>query len=472
MRKYSIQNWQLAVDTFTKLAAKKSYAERFRLEYFQYISGHGSTKQNLKRYLSHWLSFLNIYRHLITQQLFRKRVKLADHKFIVFISTNPSFIKTVSPVINLLLEHGEKPLILCGANHYKALKNLLPESIFQHVHICESITVANKFTSFLKLFAAPFFAFKDAIWFGFQPVEKAGAAASNFARYALVHHYYSKSLTDQFNRQKYTIIGAVDYWFWESLLFTTAKDTISNSIVLQHGKLSDLYYPLFAKKFYAWGEADYEEMTQKYLAKPEEIVKAGSPYFDNLYKQILKETSGPKSESRKHIVFYAQPYGEHKSMSPQHYIEVLNWVNTLKNKLEDYDVSLKLHPFDKADFYRKNAKNINILNGDLISALESTKIMLTVDSTTALEAAVAKIPAIQCLPLNHAVYSDMSPTGLTLKAESQEELLDLVNKLLTDKAFSEQTIYASTQALNYYFYHLGHSLDFIAGQLGLDQKKD
>lgn len=472
MRKYSVKNWGLAVETLEKLSARKNYVIRFRLEYFQYLSSHGNAMKSLKNASLNWLSFFNIYRHLITNQLFKKRIKLSDYRFVVFISTNPSFIKTVSPVINILLERGVKPLILCGGNHYHQLNNLLPQSIFQHVHICESVYVGNRFNSFFRLVSAPFLAVKDAIWFAFQPVEKAGSAANNFARYALVHHYFSNAFTKQFNQKKLTLLAAVDYWFWESLLFTTAKDTISNSIVLQHGKLSDLYYPLLAKQFYAWGEADYEEMTEKYLAKPEEIIKAGSPYFDNLYKTILKETSNTERKSRKKIVFYAQPYGEHKSMSPEYYIEVLNWVNTLKSKLTDYDVSLKLHPFDKAVFYKKNAESLSILEGDLISALEQTEIMLTVDSTTALEAAVAHIPAIQCLPLNHAVYSDMSHTGLTLKTQTQEELFKLINKLLTDKAFFDETIYASSQALNYYFYNLGHSLEFIAEQLGLAPKND
>ena len=88
---------------------------------------------------------------------------------------------------------------------------------------------ADKFTSFLKLAAAPFLAIKDDLWFGFQPVEKSFSALSNFARYSLVHHYFSDALIRQFNQKKITLIGAVDYWFWESLLFTTAKENSPSS---------------------------------------------------------------------------------------------------------------------------------------------------------------------------------------------------------------------------------------------------
>ncbi|RYD83625.1 MAG: hypothetical protein EOP53_00310 [Sphingobacteriales bacterium] len=471
MREYSIKNWEKAISDIAKIAVEKKYAERFRLEYFQLISNHTSATKSLENALLHWLSFFNIYRHLITNQLFAKRIKLTDYKHVIFISTNPSFIKTVSPIINLLLERGEKPLILCGGNHYKTLKKILPQSIFQHTHICESIFIANKLSSFLKLLAAPFLAVKDAGWFAFQPVEKAVSCSSNFARYALVHHYFSKSLTSQFNEKKYTIIGAVDYWFWESLLFTTARATQSKSIVLQHGKLSDLYYPLFAKEFYAWGEADYVEMTEKYLAKPEEIVKAGSPYFDNLYEKILERNPIQKDYKKKNVVFFAQPYGEHKSMSPEYYAEVLGWINSLKNNFPDCNISLKLHPFDKTEFYEKYLGDITINNGNLLDILLETDILLTVDSTTALEAAVAKIPAIQCLPNKQTVYSDMSSTGLTLKAQTFEELTNLIDKLLHDKAFFEQTIYASSKALNYYFYNLGHSIDRIAELLELEKSK-
>lgn len=76
---------------------------------------------------------------------------------------------------------------------------------------------------------------------------------------------------------------------------------------------------------------------------------------------------------------------------------------------------------------------------------------------------------IQCLPIGQNVFSDMSQTGLTLKAQNESELFILVDKLLNNKAFYEQTIYASAKALDFYFYNLGHSLEKIAELLKLDE---
>jgi hypothetical protein len=424
-----------------------------------------SGKTSLKKLLINLLGFLSIVRYIYLNQVSRRKKLPVDARYVFPISDSASFLKTVLPVIRGLLDHGLEPFILCPANHYKKLTNSLAPDIAERLIVFEQVDTGRSLLSIHFAMLGSFLAsIWDMLWLLFQPIQKKAVSATGFGRYALTSRYFGKYWHNFFQEKNRMLIGANDYWFWESLLFTAAEPNSSESVVIQHGKLSDLYYPLFAKRFFAWGQADRDMMINEFDARPEEIVVTGSSYFDTVYHKFdhLAEND---SAQKDWIVFLSQPFHSHTSFAKRHYDHAVEWFYGLTSIAHGKELLLKMHPFDKAAFYSDRPASVQITEADIVTTMQRATIVLFLDSTASYEAAMAGVVSVQCLEESATAFNDQSETGLAIRVKSMKELQDVVAMLLNDTAFYREALSKSRAALDYYFANLGHANEAIIRQL-------
>src|SRR6185437_8693264 len=309
-------------------------------------------------------------------------------KYIVHLSDSNSFLKTILPVCEMLLEHKCEPIFLCPANHYSRLMARLGRETTSRLFRYEQVQIhRNKVKAFLNLLRAFALSFLDTIWFIFQPVKRSFSTYLSFGRHSFVHHYSDRFWMKYFNTDKKIFVAAEDQYLWEVALFDNIHVTQSLSYVFQHGKLSDAYYPTAAKQFCTYGIIDFNKMIKEFKASPSEILDIGSPCFDKIYNHYH---DNPVTANHEHlcITFFAQPFYRVVATSTANYLSALDWFYELSanKRLNNYKFILKLHPHDLPSFYSSRPPNIEIAHDNLLSLIEKSLFTLTVDSSSIFEA--------------------------------------------------------------------------------------
>jgi len=462
MRTYTLPEWKYAVETTKNLSRTKKYAERFRHDYFVLIGTKKDFKSRSKFFLFNLLIYFNHLRYILIRQLIKSNNSILDAKYNFFLENNPSYIKTVAPVAERLIQNGEEVIILCPVNHYNILFESLKPELRNVLFVLEDAKIAN---SKVKVFGIIIFAFLksilDGFWFMTLPVAGRFFFATDFMKFGLSHYCYNDYWANYFNGKKRYLIAANEFRYWESLLFVTCRDTISQSIILAHGRETEISYPIFAKKRFTWGSHDVDLLVNTYGADPSEVEAIGSPYFDRIYQEIASNKTHNSGITNEYIVFYGQPNYKARSQDTYEYDQVLEWFYNLSKSIPSKKFMIKLHPFDDLSYYKNAPENIVISRETILKSMEKCFIMLTVDSNSMLEAAVYGIPVIQCIALGSKVSSDYSGSGVSVRASTEDELNKLCIRLIENTQFYEDMINKSRLALNEYFANLGHSLDAI-----------
>jgi len=463
MRAFRVAGWEYSLKKLERISKKKHYAERFRFEYYIFLSGKSKKKDAFQSVVENILGYLNEVRLIIKHQLFQAKNPIKDHRVIVFLSNNNSFLKTIVPIVKRLIQEGENPLLICAANHLQPLTaNSLSIGFGDRLQIAEQIEAyQGPLKKTAMICYAVFRSTVDLLWFAFQPIKMSGTASFAFWKYALLHHYYSPFWHTMLKENHLKILSADDQYAWESLIIDNAHDTQSETFIFQHGKISELYYPSFAKKLCLWGSMDKKVMLDEYGATDTELVNIGSPYFDNVFNEVgQKNKSG--NRQTKYITFLGQPFYRAWYQTVPFYQQALDWFYKLsENKSFDLQFIFKPHPHDHMAFYTNMPASVKILNENILSILYESLIIVTIDSTSMLEAAACQRPTIQVLPAGSEVFIDETHTKIAIKAETWEQFETLTHKLNDDPAFYSQTVEDSSKALELYFFNLGHSLEKI-----------
>lgn len=215
------------------------------------------------------------------------------------------------------------------------------------------------------------------------------------------------------------------------------------SLVLQHGVTHYPYgyVPVSSTKIAAWGEISCEWLMKHGVPK-EKIVLTGCPRFDPLALKTFIKTDVHKilqiEKSKEIIVLTTEPgWGLGKRSVPYTAINAMHY-------FPDKHLVIKLHPDDEGEIYEEIKKevgpeNITIVRDiDLNSLLDESIVLVTVSSTTALEAMLLDQPVII---LNLKDLPETIPyvkSGSAIGVYKPEDLVPTIKKALYDQTVRKE----------------------------------
>ena len=165
--------------------------------------------------------------------------------------------------------------------------------------------------------------------------------------------------------------------------------------------------------------------------KVKKVFATGNPSFDKTLRLFLeqKHNQMEKDMQRKTICFLSQNY-PYKFMLLNKIIEI--------SKKKKYKLIIKIHPNEKKEDYFNNLGNelteVSIEDSNLYENILKSDIVITVDSTSSLEAIILDKPVIG----RKNKFVPFKQMGIGLEYENIDELEELVDKALYDKKIIEE----------------------------------
>ncbi|MGC1310055.1 MAG: hypothetical protein WA885_22735 [Phormidesmis sp.] len=164
------------------------------------------------------------------------------------------------------------------------------------------------------------------------------------------------------------------------------------TIVLQHGLDCEQYClnEAYASVIAVWGNARKQRYQASSQQQPARIQVTGNPEYDcvRLPEQL--------STSREHWLWTTRPHGPQKcyspSRTPQEGLDMLEAILTALERTETARLTIKPHPLDYIDLYSmqvekyKLGDRVTISRDSLLTALPQADIVISEDSTAAMEA--------------------------------------------------------------------------------------
>ena len=216
------------------------------------------------------------------------------------------------------------------------------------------------------------------------------------------------------------------------------------TVLISHG----IYFPIEAyipkcKHVAVWGPKFKDYMILKGL-DAQQVAVTGAPNYDALTKLDSKEDLRRElclPESKTIVTFATQPFSD--QIRKELTYEVLRSTKDLNEVL----LIIKPHPRENLNLYRKflresdadiSPDKIILMRGvDISKLLKASDLLITVNSTVALEASVIGTPV---LTLNFTEQKDLfySQEGGAVGIEKTEALTDIVYKALYDEKFKEK----------------------------------
>ncbi len=174
------------------------------------------------------------------------------------------------------------------------------------------------------------------------------------------------------------------------------------------------------------------------------LVLTGQPRFDrlvnetfdtNLFRLILKI---PKD--KKIVTLCTQPFVEYKMWTPETRKQFLSFVYKSIKELPNYQFVIKLHPIDIFEDYKKvlsdidaNHKILLYKEIDLYRLISISDIVMTVNSTVALEAMIINKPVIIIDFYNQSSDMPYVTSGAVSVVCSPKSLTDQIKRLSDEK---------------------------------------
>jgi hypothetical protein len=222
--------------------------------------------------------------------------------------------------------------------------------------------------------------------------------------------------------------------------------------------MGEFNYPMLAKKYWVWGKHDFDVMTQQFLADKNAIEIVGSAHFDAFANKVNQQIN---SGEKKYITFFTQPYFKYKALGNGLYEQVVKWFLALENvaKKHNKQLLIKWHQLDNESFYPFINKDIKTSRESLDKVLSETCIGITVDSAIMFESAMANVLMVQ---LKHPMFErfiDFSNDNLTLKAESEPELVSLIEKLITETSYLQKQTELMQKSISNYLANQGKTVE-------------
>lgn len=228
--------------------------------------------------------------------------------------------------------------------------------------------------------------------------------------------------------------------------FTTVAEKFQiPTVLISHGIYfpPQIYIPK-CKHVAVWGPKFKDYMILSGLDKQQQVAVTGAPNYDILTKleskeDLRRELGLPLSKTI--VTFATQGFTDQITRKLTY--EVLRSIKDLNKVL----LVIKPHPLEKTKLYKKFLREFDagisldkaiLMPGVNISKLiKASDLLLTVNSTTALEANVIGTPV---LTLNFTEQKDLfySQEGGAVGVETPEALTDTVYKALYDEKFKER----------------------------------
>ncbi|MDM8553181.1 hypothetical protein QUF75_00405 [Desulfococcaceae bacterium HSG7] len=226
--------------------------------------------------------------------------------------------------------------------------------------------------------------------------------------------------------------------------------------------------------FFAWGPAHKQVICSKVPTAEKKIICVGNPRFDMLRPE-LREFYTNKAQKRvnrygKIILVNTtfslanHAYGNTYSLrlfenylapnSAPDYIK--KWAEALRMMFEEYvkmlpvlsqrfpthSIILRPHPAENFDTWKditKTMPNVYVrAEGNVLNWIKASEVVIQFSCTTAIEAYMMGVEAIHYSPIDIGEFEQPLPRSLSLQASSCEELIDMVNTILTNKKHGDQ----------------------------------
>jgi hypothetical protein len=276
----SIKRWKDTVAAFGLLSDSVWWADGFCLYYYLRTFSKITPASNIywQTLFYQWSSIL--FRVIkIFVSLFRKKISMKYRDHIFLTDYNPSYMRSLEPVIEETFRRTENVTILKPkADFFKnrhALQHIFKK--YENHSICyEDLPKQySRLKRSITFLTAVLTAVVDTVRFYRSDIEHKFFFTPTFIKHSIVHRYYRESAALFLKRAK-SMTSCNDHHLWESLMYqSTDKNTLT--LVLQHGFLGEFTNPLFSDRFLAWSNEDRIKMITELDAEPDRIIAAGSP---------------------------------------------------------------------------------------------------------------------------------------------------------------------------------------------------
>lgn len=218
--------------------------------------------------------------------------------------------------------------------------------------------------------------------------------------------------------------------------------------------------------YFLWGNKQLEVFSEYFSSKNfnTKLFCCGSPRYDFLdsdFKEFLsfdKNLKGyilliasfpicnPKfvslEEEAKNMTEALGYSLEHVQKIQSNYLkrlsEYIKLIKKLLNLYPNEQFVLRAHPFENHDLYQNEFKDYSniILNseGEIFSVLHNAKLMVQINSSTGVEAAMINIPVVQPEYMNAKEDNVEQITNSSYLAYSEKEFINLFNSLINNKS--------------------------------------
>lgn len=459
-------DWRSIVKYFYSLSSQISWASSFKREYQIFI--------NRGRFDKFWFSsktlikiLIKVWYIIIGQNKKGAKPSFNRNDLLVIVTDNPSYLQQLIPVIKHLVNNSHLDItLLCERFSYPYTKKYLNKQGISpsRINLFENIGKELRSSSVngaLGKMRTIFPQIKDdcKIWLSCDVRDK-WLLLPTFFYYSLVYRYYS-DLFDQEITSCQGVLSANDQWVWENLTFQTAKRNGIKSLVLQHGVITERYYPISADKIAVWNYTNKDFLTDSCNAAPEEILVSGSPYLSRLF--INNQSNDADHFDKKYIVFFSSNFFKFSHVNSNAYediIDIFAGLHSLANECNK-QLIIKLHPWDKKKYYKKWHSVFAFTKTPILDILDDTCIAMSIKSTSLFESSISGIPAFQIKTPDIKEFTDFSVHGITTTVESNYILDQEVRNLLVYEENYKQHVQKTQEALKAFFPNLGRTNEVI-----------
>jgi predicted glycosyltransferase len=214
------------------------------------------------------------------------------------------------------------------------------------------------------------------------------------------------------------------------------------TLIVQHGVVEDhpVYGPIYTDKMAVTGEA-MKNVLMKRGVMPEQLVITGQPRYDELFmrtfnKEKLFRELGISTDN-KIIVLTTQPVSHEENES------LISAVTAAMKEFPQAQLVIKLHPDENLKWYQHainslNYKVIIVKDLDLFELLNACDVMMTLYSTTALEAMIMDKPVITINLMNIPDRMPYAESGAALGVYSAEDIAPAIKKAMYDEEIKKK----------------------------------
>lgn len=283
---------------------------------------------------------------------------------------------------------------------------------------------------------------------------------------SLIYTIYITRLISKIN-PKFVLLSN-DIMYPSRLIAFVSSMNNTRNISLQHGVISDDYFPLMADNIGVYSQFEKELLKSKYNINTKRIEIMGNPRWDYLYKLNNLKTKGTDS----YIMVISQTSYLDTYPKDERVILFIKHLDSLIKKLENITFKIRLHPNETISNYQLYSsileyKNVTITqsNESLIESIQNSKFVIMINSTTVYEALLLGKNCILCKfgensSIHH--YPDQILDNVFL-ALNYNKLLNYSVDLINNNQFENSKL----DFISYY----GNSAEQVAKYILADKSK-